>query len=837
MKIELGDRGRPNVMEESFAGMTHPNQPLISMCRPKGSEDFDAVFEFELKGVNKAQNDCDAKDNRNMSSENSTMDTCKKLLAAGLAADQELRFIYSLNSTHRPNNRFGLRIRGITHGRPQDNVVDRALLLWQNIRISLSAVQSEYLFMPVVEKEALKEQETKWEWISAVRPEGITIKAKNMTSTGFMKGSNHLMNNPVLVIANELEADQSYSVDSVAIGVGDCIGEINVELSIKHHFLTEQEVQQMRNILEQLYRGAVKQIYKEVELNQGIEDEDLSRRLANKLNLWIKNPIGTRLRCRVLSRKPVPLTYLKLLGSQIFHAPISVDVMKCEHNSTASISNTEAAGNVIDLVDCINGASELPHCIPKASALLDCGVQRTFSYPMNNMSNDGIVLGYAGEGMIVKDIKFSSPDRSRHALIIGATGTGKSTLLYQMVRQDIENGEGTCLIDPHGDLYEQVLESIPQSRVSDVILINPCDFDYAVGINFLECGGEYKHVQMNYITNEMIKIFDRLYDMKLTMGPIFEQYFRNACLLLMDNDLQGMMTLMDVPLLFEDADYRTYLKKCCKNPNVVSFWSRQAESAGGEAALANIAPYITSKLNQFTANAILRPIIGQNRSTIDFRKAMDTGKIVLINLSSGLIGELDSQLLGMIVIGKIFSAAMSRASIRPDARRPLRLYIDEFQKFATDSVAYLLSESRKFGIHLALANQNMAQLSVTGGKQNLLEAVLGNVGSLMIFRLGAADAEKMETYVKPHLRAQDMQELPDYHVAARILNSNTPSRPFVFKTLPLKETANTLNTISSSDIISYSRRNYATPVSRVEHEIILRHEAYKKSVKEMPDGI
>lgn len=239
---------------------------------------------------------------------------------------------------------------------------------------------------------------------------------------------------------------------------------------------------------------------------------------------------------------------------------------------------------------------------------------------------EGVLLGQVGAGRPPRPVRFTPADRTRHCYILGATGTGKSTLLYNLLVQDIEAGVGVCLLDPHGDLYRQVLAAVPPHRLKDVILVEPGDAERAVGINFLECGGPHPQVRMNFITNELIRIFHRLYDLTITGGLIFEQYMRNALLLVMDNEIAGG-TLMDVPLLFEDERYRKELLEHCRNPYTVNFWRKQAEPASGDSSLKNMAPYITSKLNQFTSNALLRPIIGQARSTVDFRACLDEGRI------------------------------------------------------------------------------------------------------------------------------------------------------------------------------------------------------------------
>jgi len=436
----------------------------------------------------------------------------------------------------------------------------------------------------------------------------------------------------------------------------------------------------------------------------------------------------------------------------------------------------------------------LPPLFPRTSLLIECGVEKSYVDASPSSSVDGILVGYSGKQTIARDVRFPESDRSRHCYIVGATGVGKSTLLNNMIFQDIKNGKGVTVIDPHGDLYRQVLEgAIPRTRLRDVILVDPCDFEYSVGINFLECSrSRFRAVEVNYVVNEMIKIFDRLYDLRQTGGPIFEQYMRNALLLLLENE-SWIATLVDVPRVFEERSFRKFLLKTCTNPLVVSFWKKQAETAGGDASLSNIAPYITSKLNQFTTNAVLRPIVGQTKSTINFRETIDTGKILLVNLSKGLLGELDAQLLGMLIIGKLFSSAMGRVTIEKKARKAMFLYVDEFQNFTTDSVAYLISEARKFGLNLTLANQNLSQLSTNSGKHNILDAVLGNVGSMLLFRLGVIDSEKLEAYTRPELRAGDLQQLPDFHVAARMLTQNKPQKPFVFKTAPMPEAHDNCN--------------------------------------------
>jgi hypothetical protein len=257
-----------------------------------------------------------------------------------------------------------------------------------------------------------------------------------------------------------------------------------------------------------------------------------------------------------------------------------------------------------------------------------------------------------------------------------------------------------------------------------------------------------------------------------------------------------------------------------------------AERTGGEAALANVAPYIVSKLNSFVHNAMLRPIIGQTKSTVDFREIMDNRRILLVNLSRGALGELDMRLLGMIILTKLICAGMSRLNIAPSRRKPFMVYVDEFQHFTTDATASLLSESRKYGINLILANQTLSQLSANKGQENLVHSVLGNVGSMALFRLGAPDAEKLAVYTRPNFLAEDLQTLPNFHAAARFLTTEGPTVPFVFQTHPAPRRR---VDPSVQKRLEKARRRYSTESRIVEEEICKRREAIRAMGVIVPD--
>lgn len=395
--------------------------------------------------------------------------------------------------------------------------------------------------------------------------------------------------------------------------------------------------------------------------------------------------------------------------------------------------------------------------------------------PPNNMPKEGIVLGFNDYRGIRTDVRMARDDRARHMYIIGKSGTGKSVFQENLVTQDILNGDGVCVIDPHGDLVDYVLAHVPASRADDVILFDPTDIARPQGLNLMEFDPKYPE-QKTFVINEMIKIFDKLYDLKSTGGPMFEQYMRNAMLLLMEDPDSGS-TLMEIPKVLADEDYRRFKLSKCKNPVVYDFWVKEAQKAGGEASLQNMVPYITSKLNQFVANDIMRPIIGQQNSAFDFRKVMDNKQILLVKLSKGKLGDMNAYLLGMIIVGKILMAALSRTDVAEDKRPDFYLYIDEFQNFITDSIATILSEARKYRLNLIIAHQYVGQL-VQNNDTKTRDAIFGNVGTMVAFRIGAEDGEFLQKEFAPIFNAYDLVNIENRTAYIKLLIGGTAAKPF-----------------------------------------------------------
>jgi len=550
---------------------------------------------------------------------------------------------------------------------------------------------------------------------------------------------------------------------------------------------------------------------------------ELSARLENAASVWLKTLDGCRIKCAVWSSRPISESFLSILGGEIYYGGVDVCTRGAAKVRLAGHTSSRATPSpLLDLRDCIPSLFPLPPLFPQPDALARYGMRRFFNRERLVLPKAGILLGCVRDGHAEQKVRLCDRERSRHLYILGATGTGKSTLSYNLIMQDIHRGEGACLVDPHGDLYRHVRDSIPSNRVDDVVLLDPSDREWAVGINLLECNASHRDAQMNFLINELTKILDRLYDMRAVAGPVFEQFFRGALQLLME-DPNGQATLVDLPAVFENPQFRSALVNRSNNPVLADFW-KMAEETRGEHALANLGPYITSKLNLFVHNALIRPIIGQPKSTVDFRTLMDNRGILLVNLARGALGELDTRLLGMVVLTKLISAAMSRLDVACNRRKPFMVFVDEFQNFTTDATASLLSESRKFGICLTLAHQNLAQLAAGQGQENLIHSVLGNVGSMVLFRLGAPDAEKLAIYTRPNFGPEDLQRLPNFHAASSLLTPTGPTDPFVFQTYPALRRRAESTVMRRMD---KNRQQYSTSTKTVEANIRNRREAIR----------
>jgi hypothetical protein len=365
-------------------------------------------------------------------------------------------------------------------------------------------------------------------------------------------------------------------------------------------------------------------------------------------------------------------------------------------------------------------------------------------------------------------------DRRRHTYIVGQTGTGKSSLLRTMILQDIQEGKGVAVLDPHGELIDDLLPCIPPERVNDVYYVSPERQDLTIGINMLEYEGA---VERDAVINNLLEIFQRLYRaVPESMGPAFEQYFRNAVLLEMA-DPETPPMLDGVLRIFTDADYRQSRLEQCRDPLVLAFWTL-AKHTTGDASLPNFGQYIVNKLSRFLYNDTLRRILLQPKSTIQFKDVLDKSGILLVDLCKGRLGEMNTAFLAMAIIGQIQRAAFSRTSVHDKSRlRDFYLYIDEFQNVATDSFITILSEARKYRLNAILTNQYLHQIP-----DDIIEAVRGNVGTVVAFRTGCKDAELLSEEFAPSVQRDDLLNLPNFHAYVTTLTRGEASAPFSLQT-------------------------------------------------------
>lgn len=430
-----------------------------------------------------------------------------------------------------------------------------------------------------------------------------------------------------------------------------------------------------------------------------------------------------------------------------------------------------------------------------------------------NVPEEGLLLGYNMFRGAKKAIRLAPNDRQRHMYVVGQTGTGKSTYLENLALQDMLEGRGFAFVDPHGDTVEKLLSMVPKERTEDIIYFSPADMDYPLGLNIFE----YQTPdQKDFLIQETINMLYKLYDPQRQgiIGPRYEHIFRNAALAVMADPEGG--SFVDIPKLFRDPAFVEQKLKHVTDNNVLEFWRKEMPQAQRSNEYGDIISWFISKFGAFLSNEMMRNIIGQTKSAFDLRAVMDEGKILLVNLSRGRTGDLNSKLLGMIFVMKFEAAAMSRADIPEEYRKDFCLYVDEFQNFSTESFADILSQARKYHLNLIVANQFTTQLS-----DEVRDAVFGNVGTVVSFRVGTNDAEFLAKQYAPVFDIDDLQFLPNYNTAVRMMISGVPVQPFSMATMPQLGSP---NKHLSEALKQLSAAKHGRPKAVVEAEIFKRME-------------
>lgn len=428
-----------------------------------------------------------------------------------------------------------------------------------------------------------------------------------------------------------------------------------------------------------------------------------------------------------------------------------------------------------------------------------------------NIPEEGLLLGYNLFRGAKKPVRLGKQDRQRHMYAVGQTGTGKTTFLENLAFQDMLAGNGFAFVDPHGDVTERLMALVPRERTEDIIYFCPSDTDYPLGLNLFEY---QTSDQKDFLIQEVLNMLYKLYDPQHQgiMGPRYEHLFRNAALTIMADPQGG--SFVDIPKLFRDPQFVKQKLKYVKDQNVIEFWEKEMPQSQKSNEFGEVVSWFVSKFGAFLSNEMMRNIIGQTKSAFDLRDIMDNDKILLVNLSKGKTGELNSKLLGMIFVMKFQAAAMSRASIPEDERKDFALYVDEFQNFSTDSFATILSEARKYHLNLIVANQFTTQLT-----DEIREAVFGNVGTIVAFRIGDHDVDSLTKYFQPTFDGSDLLRIPNHNTVVRTLISGVPTNPFSMSTLP---PLGKPNYKLAEALKQLSAAKYGRPKGQVEKEIFGR---------------
>ena len=467
--------------------------------------------------------------------------------------------------------------------------------------------------------------------------------------------------------------------------------------------------------------------------------------------------------------------------------------------------------------------------LPSQASIPSSGVERQMTKQVDgpaSLITDGVLIGRNEYRGAVKEIRLSVNDRRRHMYVIGASGMGKSVFLKNIAYQDMVEGKGFCFIDPHGDVTEELLSMVPEDRIDDVIYFDPSDMEFPIGMNMLEAKTPE---EKDFIVQEGINMLYSLYDPGHTgiFGPRGEQMFRNAALLLM-SDPKGA-TFLDIPSPFINKDLVIDKLKYVTDRDLFDYWTKEFPASQKSNDAGEVITWFASKWSPFKQNTMMKRVLGQIKSGFNIREIMDQQKILLVNLSKGKLGELNSKLLGMIFVMKFQTAAMSRVDTPEHDRKDFCLFVDEFQNFSTESFESILSEARKFRLNLIVANQFMTQLT-----DKIREGVLGNVGTIVAGRVGVTDAEMLEKVFTPVFKAEDLHKQPNHHAITTVLMNGMPSAPFTMN-LPAPMGKEDRKVFES--LREYSAKKYGRPGAEVDKEIDERlniKNEEEKSVKEAP---
>lgn len=738
-------------------------------------------------------------------------ETARQRALSGLVSvmqpEQTLRFVHSIVIDSDDRRRYTMHIDGTAFAGSADEATQLTRELYANTLTTLAVGMPQFGFRGLAMPRSASHEQ--WPGQARLVPGAVSIAQGGGPglSQSTLGGEFGPVRFPL-----QPSAAQSF-LDNIAAALLSLSDTCEVHIEVRGRKFTVRQLEKISTAAQRLLDADTRQVkLVGVAGDVGAPGADEVAKIQRTFLGWLAQPVGVDLRVHIQSKGPIPPSLVRLVGVEALQGrPFSF----CAHES---VDDSESD---CDLSAFLPYNVQMPPLLPDPLAIDALGYPRHFPTVRFENAAEGIVLGNIPAPLADEEVRFGTQDRSQHCYVVGTTGTGKSTLLCNMIIQDIEQGRGVALLDPHGDLFQEVLASIPSHRRDDVVLVDFTDFDACVGLNFLECRTKNHELERNFITQDLGLIFRRLYrHVPESLGPMFFLYMRNAVALAME-DPDGPSTLLDVPRLFADDRYREYLIAHCKDAAVRDFWVGIASKTSGDGSLKNMAAYITNKFTEFTQNELVRMVVGQSKSSINLREIMDRKRILLINLSKGLLSEADSMFLGMMLTGRMFAAAMTRASMAPSRRVPFHIYIDEFQNFTSSSIGAILAEARKYGLSLTLAHQNVGQLP-----EDMAQSVLANTGSKIFMRLGSQDAGTLSQYVAPAFTVHDLVSLPDHHAIARLKINNVPSPAFVMRTRPDTAKATNGDPTINDDVVRRSRQRYCVEVGVVRSRIEARRHSY-----------
>lgn len=553
------------------------------------------------------------------------------------------------------------------------------------------------------------------------------------------------------------------------------------------------------------------------------ESSALSEGVVRSLREWLRHPQGYALACVARSSAALHEALLAQLGGEVF----GPEQPLCIHREDPDTWRT----GVLAFAQAFRPGQGLPSLAPSVHALATFGMVPHFAPPKSPPPAVGAALGETASAFPRLPVALPAEARSRHVMLVGASGSGKSSLLLNLCAADLRAADppATIVIDPHGDLAARVLALVPQRRERDVIVIDVADPDASVSINPLEgMRDDPRHAQ--FVANEIMSLVENLFEDDHTTGPMLRSNLRNL-LLLAAWAPQRAGTLLDALRILEDSDYRAYLLGKCGDRAVVDYW-RRFVATNGDQGFANWTPYLMARLVPFVGNPVMKRLICRPQSSIDIERAINERAIVVVSLSRAVLQAQECRVLGTLLLMKVFAAALKRARLPEALRAPCHLYIDEAHAFATDAFPAMLAEGRKYGLCITTANQQLAQLGVATRHTKLADALVGNTASKFFFRLSPLDQDMLKPYYRGALEGSEMASLPDFHAVACLPKDNRPLPPFVMR-VAAPEIG---DPVRAARVTAQSRQRHATPHAQANRELSKLYDLSLESLGASPQG-